>query len=147
MQCSLQNRSNPISQLRVASTGESVKTLIRLTNSKPFSFHPPIIPLQSLPTFLTNLPQFRWISTTDTKSFITHTVVHNNTDLNYISHQRYFTNSDLILSQKTNKQCTLFSHVGDSCFSVFVFVFFKLEKERVFDYVEETRKSRSTIGG
>ena len=137
MQCSLQNRSNPISQLRVASTGESVKTLTRLKNSKPFSFHPPIIPLQSLPTFLTNLPQFRWISTTDTKSFITHTVVHNNTDLNYISHQRYFTNSDLILSQKTNKQCTLFSHVGDSCFSVFVFVFLNQKKR---EYLTMSRR-------
>lgn len=126
MQCSLQNRSNLINQLRLASTGESVETLTRLKNSKSFSFHPPIIPPS--PLFLTNLPQFRWISisATDTKSFITHTALHNNTDPNYISHQRYFfTNSDL----KINNALSLATLENRVVF-FFLFLFFKIREKK-----------------
>ena len=87
-----------------------------------FSFHHPIIPPS--PLFLTNLPQFRWISisTTDTKSFITypHCSVLTIIRPNYISHQRYFPNSDLILSLNNALSLAMLEiHVFYFCFCFF----------------------------
>ena len=76
----------------------------------------------SIHTFLTNLPQFCWISTTDTKSFITypHCSV-----FTIIQTQLHFSPEifSKFRSYSVTKQCTLFSHVGDSCF-LFLFLFF-----------------------
>ena len=76
----------------------------------------------SFPTFLTNIPQFSWISTTNTRSFITRTHC---SVFTIIQTQLHFSLEifSKFRSYSLTKQCTLFSHVGDSCFSVFVFVF------------------------
>ena len=76
----------------------------------------------SFPTFLTNIPQFSWISTTNTRSFITRTHC---SVFTIIQTQLHFSLEifSKFRSYSLTKQCTLFIHVGDSCFSVFVFVF------------------------
>ena len=82
----------------------------------------------SIHTFLTNLPQFCWISTTDTKSFITypHCSV-----CTIIQTQLHFSPEifSKFRSYSVTKQCTLFSHVGDSCF-LFLFLFFWIIKKK-----------------